>query len=188
MATQTKKTTSSVSKKTVDKKEVAAEATKPIVEQKKSFDPKEIDSHRIVTVHNGFQGTLVYVSKRTGETFIWDSFGDVQDMEIGELRNARNSSKDFFINNWFMFDEDWVPGYLGVSQYYKDALPLDDFDSFFSKTPQELSNAIKKLSDGQKESLGFRARLLIEDGVIDSNKTIQVLEKELDMQLTNHDV
>ena len=46
-----------------------------------------------VTVRNGFQGRLVYKSKRTGERFVWDSFGAEQDMEMSELRNARELNK-----------------------------------------------------------------------------------------------
>ena len=75
-----------------------AAETRPLV-------PKDIAPHTIITVRNGFQGRLVYRSKKTGERFVWDSFGAEQDMEIGELRNARNSNKKYIINNWFMFDK-----------------------------------------------------------------------------------
>ena len=81
--------------------EVSETTKKPVV-------PKEIDPNQIITVRNGFQGRLVYKSKRTGERWSWESFGAEQDMELSELKNARNSNKKYFINNWFMFDEDWV--------------------------------------------------------------------------------
>ena len=82
--------------------------------RRKTIIPKDIDASQFVTVRNGFQGKLVYVSKRTGETFIWEEFGSEQEMELRELRNAKNSYKTFFVNNWFMFDEDWIVDYLGV--------------------------------------------------------------------------
>lgn len=155
--------------------------------EKRAFIPKEIDPHQIVTVRNGFQGRLVYKSRKTGERFVWEAFGAEQDMEIGELRNAKSSNKKYFINNWFMFDEPWIPDYIGMAQYYKFAIPIEDFDKFFEKSAAELEKAVAKLSDGQKQSVAYRAKQLIADGTIDSNKAIASLEKSLGIELVEHD-
>lgn len=155
--------------------------------EKRTFTPKEIDPHQIVTVRNGFQGRLVYKSRKTGERFVWEAFGAEQDMEIGELRNAKSSNKKYFINNWFMFDEPWIPDYIGMAQYYKFAIPIEDFDKFFEKSAAELEKAVAKLSDGQKQSVAYRAKQLIADGTIDSNKAIASLEKSLGIELVEHD-
>lgn len=165
----------------------APQPTAETVNEKRTFIPKEIDPHRIVTVRNGFQGRLVYKSPRTGERFVWEAFGAEQDMEIGELRNAKSSNKKYFINNWFMFDEPWIPDYIGVAQYYKFAIPISDFDRFFEKPAAELEKAVSKLSDGQKQSVAYRAKQLIADGTIDSNKAIAALEKGLGVELVEHD-
>lgn len=129
----------------------------------------------------------MYRSKKTGERFVWDSFGAEQDMEIGELRNARNSNKKYFINNWFMFDEPWIVDYIGMSQYYKFAIAISDFDKLFEKPIAEIERAVSKLSDGQKKSIAYRAKQLIASGGIDSNKTIATLEKCLGVELVEHD-
>lgn len=150
---------------------------------KKPIIPKDVDPNQIITVRNGFQGRLVYKSKRTGERFVWDSFGSEQDMEISELRSARNSNKKYFINNWFMFDEPWIVDYIGMGQYYKFAVSIQDFDKLFEKPVAELEKAIAKMSDGQKKSVAYRAKQLIAEGGIDSNKTITTLEKCLGTEL-----
>lgn len=150
--------------------------TKPVV-------AKEIDIHQYITVRNGFQGTLVYKSKKTGERFVWDDFGSEQEMELLELRNAKNSAKKFFINNWFMFEEDWVVDYLGLGQYYKHAVKIEDFDKVFTMSPIKIEETIAALSEGQKKSVGYRARQLISEGGIDSNKVIATLEKSLGIEL-----
>ena len=152
-------------------------------EPKKAMIPKEVDPNQYVTVRNGFQGRLVYKSKRTGERFVWDSFGAEQDMELSELKNARNSNKKYFINNWFMFDEPWVVDYIGMSQYYKFAISIQDFDKLFEKPAAEIGKIISKLSDGQKKSVAYRAKQLIAEGGIDSNRTIVALEKHLGTEL-----
>lgn len=161
-------------------KKAAEKTVKPIV-------PKDIDPEQYVTVRNGFQGRLVYVSKHTGERFVWDQFGAEQEMELRELKNAKNSYKKFFENNWFMFDEDWIVDYLGVQRFYRNAVRIEDFDEIFQKDAKTISEIISDMSDGQKKSVAYRARVLIADGAIDSNKAITALEESLGVELIERD-
>lgn len=149
----------------------------------KTIVPKDIDPTQYVIVRNGFQGRLVYRSRKTGEMFIWDEFGAEQEMELRELRNAKNSYKKFFTDNWFMFDEDWIVDYLGVRQYYKNAIPIDGFDNIFTMKPAELKRTVSALSEGQKKSVAYRAKELIAGQKIDSLSVISVLEDALKVEL-----
>lgn len=146
---------------------------------------KEVDPTQYITVLNGYQGRLTYKSSRTGEVFKWKEFGAEQEMELRELRNAKNTCKKYFEKNWFMFSDEfaWVIDYLGVGQYYKNAISIDEFDDIFQKSPDELKKIIKGLSDGQKKAVAFRAKTLIADEVIDSNKVIRTLEELLGVEL-----
>lgn len=150
---------------------------------KQKLVPSDVDPNQYVTVRNGFNGRLVYRSKKTGELFIWDEFGDEQEMELSELKNAKNSAKKFFINNWFMFDEAWIPEYLGLGNFYRYAVPIDEFDSLFEKSIEEVEHIVSNMSDGQKRSLSYRVRQLIADEKIDSNKMIGMLEQHLNTTL-----
>lgn len=151
--------------------------------QEKKIVPKKVDINQFITVRNGFQGRLVYISTRTGERYVWDSFGAEQELELRELRNAKNSNKKFFVNNWFMFDEEWVIDYLGVGQFYKNSLKLSEFDEIFKKSPEEIHEIIAKMPEGQKKSLAYRARELVIAGEIDSRKMITALEESLGIEL-----
>lgn len=149
------------------------------------IEAKRIDPSQIITVYNGFHGTMYYRSRKTGELYKWDGFGDEQDMELGELKNAKSSSKKHFINNWFMFgDEDaWVIEYLGIGRYYKNAVSIDGFDEIFEKAPDEIAAIVNGMSAGQKRSAAYRAQQMIENGRIDSMKKISVLENCLGVEL-----
>lgn len=152
--------------------------------EKKQYKIKQnLDPNTIVTVKNGFQGHLIYKSRRTNERFEWESFGDEQDMDLQELKNAKNSSKAFFVNNWFLIDDPEVLDYLGVSQYYKYALNFASFDDLFKKSPDDIKDTISYLSVGQKKSVAYRAKELIANGVIDSIKVINALENSLSIEL-----
>lgn len=155
------------------------------VADEKPIVPKEVDPNTYVTVLNGFQGRLIYISPKTGEKFVWDSFGDEQEIELRELRNARSSAKTFYEKNWFMFDKDnqWVIDYLGVGRFYKNAIPVDGFDDIFKLPPDKIKGRISKISEGQKQSVIYRAKQLIGSGDIDSLKVIAALEDALGTEL-----
>lgn len=70
-----------------------------------------------------------------------------------------------------------------MSQYYKNALNIDSFDDLFKKSASEIEKTVSKLSDGQKKSVSYRARQLIAEGEIDSNKAIAALERSLGIEL-----
>ncbi len=152
--------------------------------EKKTFKAKESYKNTdYVTVRNGYNGHLIYKSSRTGERFVWEEFGSEQEMELQELKNAKNSNKDFFENNWFMFDDPGVIEYLGVGRYYKNALSYAEFDTLFEMSADEVEKRISLLSKGQKATVVYRAKQLINEGKIDSIKVITTLEKNLGVEL-----
>ena len=144
---------------------------------------EDLDPNMYVPVRNGFNGKLIYVSRKSGERYVWEHFGDEQDMELRELRSAKTSYKAFYENNWFLIDDPAVIAYLGVERYYANALSYDEFDSLFEMRPEEIEDRINKLSKGQKSSVAYRAKQLIKEGKIDSIKAINVLEKSLGIEL-----
>ena len=176
MATKTNKT------ENINEQTNLAEV-KPSAKTNKSIIPKEIDNEQLIVVKNGFHGRLVYKSSRTGEVYVWDSFGSEQEMELRELKSAKNTYKKFFINNWFMFDESWVVDYLGLKQYYKNAIPVSDFDSIFDKSAEDLENFVNELTPGQKKSVAYRAKQLISEKKIDSISKIEALQNALNIEL-----
>ena len=181
MAT-TRRTTNPKSGATKAQDEKQPQTQESVVEK---INPKDIDPHEYVVVRNGARGKLIYISPRTKERFVWEDFGDEQEMELQELRNAKAANKKFFERNWFMFDEefDWVIDYLGVRAFYKHALSIDNFDDVFKKSPKDITAFLKELGEGQKRSVSYRARQLIAEGEIDSMKVIDALEKGLGVEL-----
>lgn len=176
-AKKTELETESVQEQTVA---AGAVAERPV---KEVFRPIRLDPNQYVTVRNGFQGRLVYDSRKTGERYVWDQFGEDQEMELAELKSARSAHKKFFSENWFMFDDPEVIAYLGVQQYYKNAIPIDEFGELFNLSNKEMVAKISKMSRGQKQSAIYLAKEKIADGSIDSRQKIAALEEALGTQL-----
>lgn len=147
--------------------------------------PENVDPNMLITVRNGYHGTLTYTSPRTHEEFVWDDFGDEQDMELKELRTAKSTKKAFFENNYFMFDEEysWVIPYLDVAKYYVNAMGMDGFEKIFHSRPDEIKRVIKSMSKGQKKSLAYCAKDKIASGEVDSMRVISAIEDGLGVTL-----
>lgn len=171
------------------KAEPAAVAPEKAAEQaaaKPAAKRREFRPDEYVTVRSGYNGRLVYKSSKTGEKFVFESFGSEHDMELQELRKAKNEYKGFFKNNWFLIDDPEVIDYLGVREYYKNALSYEEFDSIADMTAEEISARMALVSEGQKISIAHYVRKMIADGRIDSMKAITALEKGLGVQLIEH--
>ena len=181
--TTTKKTTTAQAEPVVETDEIVVE--EPVKAPQKKQEKAEVDPNQTVLVINGFNGRLIYKSKKTGEKFIWNNMGDEQEMEIKELRNAKNSAKGFFIKNWFMFykEDQWVIDYLALGQYYSNSINIEDYDKILTSNANIIKSKLANVPDGQKESLANRAKTLIENGDIDSNKAIHALEEVLGVVL-----
>lgn len=192
MAATKSRTTKTVAK-SVTSTESATENSSPIhvtgddvqkCTAKKTYKVRvQLDPYTVVTVKNGFPGMLIYQSAKTGEVFRWEALGDEQDMELQELKNARNASKAFFVNNWFQIDDPEVLDYLGVAEYYKNAINLIDDSALRNMKPSDVTGNVTNLSDGQKLALKYRVKQMIASGDIDSIKLINAFEDALGVEL-----
>lgn len=183
----TKKTTSTAkttSKTSTTKEKAVAEPQAEPVEQVQQYKVRaEIDDRTVVTVKNGFPGVLAYVSRKTGEEFIWPEYSSELEMEYSELKAVRNTKKAYFENNWFLIDDPNVLDCLGVSQFYRYASRNFGFEKLFDKTPAEIKADVAEMNSEQKRSVSYRARQLIKEGTLDSIKKITALEEALGVEL-----
>ena len=193
MATTETTTKKPTARRVTKKVKVPAQATeepvekKPVQAAKKTtvVKPKQLDPNMYVTVRNGYPGLLIYKSSKTGEKFLFQGFGDEHEIELQELKKAKNDQKAFFINNWFLIDDPEVIEYLGVKQYYKDAFSYDEFEALTTMTADEVREKMRNISKGQRVAVARYARRLITEGRIDSLKVIAALEEGLGVQLTD---
>ena len=173
------------SQEIVEEVKPIAQTTDIIVDAKvKAIKTKvELPLNMEVDVINGFHGRLTYVGKQSGITVDWEGFGDVQSIELKEIKSAFASQKKFFKENWWLFDDPDVIEFLRAEEFYKNALNSENFDDIFKMKPEEIEQIISGMTKGQKRSLGYRAIELINSGELDSRKTIDVLQKFIGFEI-----
>lgn len=144
----------------------------------KVVDRPDFDIHDFVEVKNGHVGKLVYVSKKTGEEIVWDSYGDVQELELIELKSARASSKAFFARNYFLLDPDVVT-WLNVGKYYENYIDDDAIVKLSKRPDAEIKKYVNSLTDDQRETFIPRVIRLIDEKIIDSRRAEEAFSKSL---------
>lgn len=136
-----------------------------------------IPANEEILVYNGYYGMLTYKSRRNGNPLYFQSFGDSDYIQFGELQTMRSTQPAFFQNNWILIDDDDVLDALGVRKYYENSLRIGDFETVFNKTPKQLASILAKIPAAQKAVLFHLAADKVKSGEIDSKKKIETLEE-----------
>lgn len=145
---------------------------------------KKINNSTMVECRNGVHGPLVYISSRTaGYRVEWEEFGEMQEIEYGELIAMRGSQPRFFRDNWILIEDAEVLKSLGVSQYYRNALTTENFDEVFRWGADKVRSDVPKMSGGMKDSIRMRAKELIKNDELDSRSVIKALNEVLNCDL-----
>lgn len=145
---------------------------------------KDIHLNTLVEVKNGFNGKLTYISKKNnGMEIVWESFGDVEYLELSELVSAFSAQKKFFTANWWLIDDIEILDFLGAKKFYENALTADNFNNIFKQTPNEIKEKISQMTSGQQKTLAYIAIDMINSGELDSRIVIKTLEESLGFNL-----
>lgn len=126
---------------------------------------------------------LIYISSRTSDKFEWAEYGDVQYITMGELISMKSTQPRFLKEGWLIVDDEEAIEQLGLSAMYGNIFEIDDMDSFFAKSEDEIERILSNMPRGFKNSLASFARERIESGKLDSNRKIKLLEQLLDVDL-----
>jgi len=172
---------------------IRAEYESNIPKSEKSNTLKKIPLDLEVPVTSNYTGNLIFVSKKSqGYSVEWVEYGMTEYMEIGELLSMRNTDLRFYKDNWIVIGDtdeyscDDIYKFLKVDKYYENVYTPEDIDSFFTLTPNEMIKEIAKLSVGMKECIAVKAQSMINDGILDSNKKIDVLSEALKVEFTRN--
>lgn len=171
-----------VAKKVEEKAVKVVETVEETVPQKRT-KRAEIDRNEMIPCRSATDGKLLYISDRTRARFVWANFGVTQYVEMGELLDMRASHPKFLDDVRLIVEDEDAVEYLGLTAKYESLDGFDDLDKFFDKTADELAEMVPKLPKGIKDSLASRARKLIEQGTLDSNNKIRILEESLKVDL-----
>lgn len=145
---------------------------------------KKVTRDLEVECKNITNGTLVYVSKKTGAEYILEGYGATEIFDVGELITMKSSSPRILNEPWLLIEDDDVIDYLRLRDVYdRISVPLDNIDSFFDKPVSKMRDALDVAPNGIKFLIASRAKTLMNEGVLDSVKKIKLIEDVLQIEL-----
>ncbi len=181
-------------KKVVEPTTMITESVEPVVEVKatpvvevkapvKKIRP-QVDLNMMVEVRNITNGSLTYVSRKSGNEAHWSQFGDVEYMEVGELQTMKTSQPRFFNEPWVMIDDDEVVDFLGLRHMYDRIIADHEIERFFFQPIDDIVSKLQKAPHGTRELIASKAREKVENETLYDSRVIRVLEKELTIDLS----
>lgn len=161
--------------------EITTKTEIEVVEKPKKVIKKQRNLNEMIDVKCIVQGGLNFVTSN-GLEVIWDGYGDTYPLEYKELIYMLNKYKRFFEEPWVIMEQDVIED-LHASHFYKHIIDYDEIDSIFSKTPAQVKDILSKVPEGTKRLIADRASNALRKGTLDSLKVVELLQKELNIEL-----
>lgn len=148
----------------------------------------------MINVRSNVFGELFFTDPVTKEEFSWPDCGAVQQMPLATLRHMKNGAIKFFTNqlvvitgfaddNEQKYDVEDIYNTLYITQYYKDYLDPTDIGLLRTWTPEEIKEKVSLMSKSAKMELVVALNTHIENGSLDSLKSIRAFEEALGREL-----
>jgi hypothetical protein len=144
---------------------------------------KEIDRFEPIPVMNVCNGKLVYSSKKTGATWVWGEYGDVEYVEFQELLTMRSGQKRFLDDPFLLILDEDVVHYLGLNKMYDNLVDLDSLDNIFKMNNKDFQEVIEKSPKGIIHSIVTRAKQKVADGTLDSMWKVNYLNNKFNTDI-----
>lgn len=189
----TKKEPATAAKKAPKKKEMP-EAVKPVVAEieaieaevapvaepvvKKKFAPGDYIPCRSVR-----SGHMQHISRKSGMSYEWADFGDICDVEYGDLLALKAGKSKFMYEPWFIIEDDQLVEDWKLADLYSMFTKFEDAEDFLLQGAVQVRRDLMTAPQGYKDLIVDTAGRMIRSGMLDSIATIQVIDDVMHTQL-----
>lgn len=197
MATSTTKKSSTKSKSTATKTEPKKKtATKsPSVDNKKASAEVVKETTTRVVERISYQttdlipcksvryGTLQHVSKKSGNLYEWSDYGDIVDVEYGDLMALKARKSKFIFAPWFIILDDQLAEDWKLTDIYSYFEDFDDVEEFLQSGSVTIRKKLPNAPQGYKDLVTYTAGNMLRNGSLDSIATIKAVDEILHKNL-----
>lgn len=113
----------------------------------------------------------------------WSDFGDVCEVEYGDLLALKASKSKFMYEPWFIIEDDQLAEDWKLSEIYSYFEGSDDAEDFLLKGAVEVRRKLMTAPQGYKDLIVDTAGRMIRSGMLDSIATIQAIDDVMHTQL-----
>lgn len=188
----------STAKKTDNKKKTASKSTKTDSAKAKSAEPvihendtekliiksrREYSSSDLIPCKSVRYGTLQHVSKKSGNLYEWSDYGDVVDIEYGDLMALKARKSKFIFSPWFIILDDQIAEDWKLTEIYSYFEDFDDVEEFLQSGAVTIRRKLPNAPQGYKDLVTYTAGNMLRNGTLDSIATIKAVDEILHKNL-----
>lgn len=186
-STQPKKSTATKAKKATTDVKVAAEepvAVEKVVEKVEVKEKRVFKATDMIECKSLRYGLMQHISKKSGNIYEWADYGDIVEVEYGDLLSLKSSKSKFLYSPWFMIMDDQLAEDWKLADIYEPFKEFDDVEEFLQSGATTIRKTLPNAPQGYKDLVTYTAADMIRSGTIDSIATINAIDDILGKNLT----
>lgn len=187
-STQPKKSTASKAKKPATEvkeiKEEIVEAVEKAIEKVEVKEKRVFKATDMIECKSLRYGLMQHISKKSGNIYEWADYGDIVEVEYGDLLSLKSSKSKFLYSPWFMIMDDQLAEDWKLADIYEPFNEFDDVEEFLQSGAITIRKTLPNAPQGYKDLVTYTAADMIRNGTIDSIATINAIDEILGKNLT----
>ena len=157
---------------------VMTKSEEPKVENK-VVTKVEYNGDDLIPCRSMTKGELVYIGKKSKETYIWADYGDITEVEYQDLLALKSAKSIFIFDALFIIeDEDLLndPKWKEVKATY-DKIYSDDVNTLINMDTNKFKRAFPNLPKGLQKAVITEIATQMEAGTFDSIQKIKLVDE-----------
>ena len=129
-------------------------------------------------------GMLQHVSRKSGDSYVWEDYGDVVDVSYGDLLALKSGKSKFLYAPWFLVLDDQLAEEWKLKELYTYFEEFEDVEEFLQSGAIALRRQLPNAPQGYKDLIVHKAGEMIRNGSLDSIGTVKAIDDVLNKSLS----
>lgn len=129
-------------------------------------------------------GLLQHVSKKSGDSYVWEDYGDIVDVAYGDLLALKSGKSKFLYAPWFIVLDDQLAEEWKLKELYTYFEEFEDVEDFLQSGAITLRRQLPNAPQGYKDLIVHKAGEMIRNGSLDSIGTVKAIDDVLNKSLS----
>lgn len=129
-------------------------------------------------------GLLQHVSRKSGDSYVWEDYGDIVDVAYGDLLALKSGKSKFLYAPWFIVLDDQLAEEWKLKELYTYFEEFEDVEDFLQSGAITLRRQLPNAPQGYKDLIVHKAGEMIRNGSLDSIGTVKAIDDVLNKSLS----
>ncbi len=164
---------------TVVTEETPVVEEKPVVKQAAPIK-KEYKGDDLIPCKSVAQGEMIYIAKKTGNKYVWSSYGDITEVEYQDLMGLRASRSKYIFGPLFIIEDDDLleeVRWKEVKNLYDNLYSLADVYGVLELPNAQFRVAMEKMPKSLRKAVSSEISRRLDEGLFDSIQKVKIVDE-----------